>query len=183
MVSSPTVLVGASESSSVPAPTKSSIVPLLIAVALGVLIGTSSVGVAGYYLMRSGKLSLQRGAISKSEPIIPVMGRALVLEPLLVNLADPGGGSYLRVALTLRVADVPGKKDVEPNKEKAKDSDAVVAAVRDTVLAVLGRQTAEELLAPGGKEKLKAELKSSMAMHNSDLKVIDVFFTDFLVQR
>jgi flagellar basal body-associated protein FliL len=30
---------------------------------------------------------------------------------------------------------------------------------------------------------LKAELKKALSEHNADLKVIDVFFTDFLVQR
>jgi flagellar FliL protein len=38
-------------------------------------------------------------------------------------------------------------------------------------------------MAADGKEKLKAEIKSALAEHNADLKVLDVFFTDFLVQR
>ena len=58
-----------------------------------------------------------------------------------------------------------------------------VAEVRDTVLAVLGRQTADGLLAADGKGRLKVELKAALAEHNRDLKVMDVFFTDFLVQR
>jgi flagellar FliL protein len=110
----------------------------------------------------------------------------MVLEPLLVNLADAGGSSYLRVAMTLRVADAAQGKDAKPKEEKPKDdkenSDAV-ASVRDTMLTVLGRQTADRLLAADGKEQLKADLKTALAEHNSDLKVIDVFFTDFLVQR
>jgi flagellar FliL protein len=58
-----------------------------------------------------------------------------------------------------------------------------VAAVRDTVLMVLGRQTADGLLAVDGKEHLKSELKAALSERNTDLKVKDVFFTDFLVQR
>jgi len=38
-------------------------------------------------------------------------------------------------------------------------------------------------LASGGKEHLKVELKSALAEQNAKLKVKDVFFTDFLVQR
>ena len=45
----------------------------------------------------------------------------MVLEPLLVNLADAGGSSYLRVALTLRVADATEKKDAKAKEEKSKD--------------------------------------------------------------
>jgi flagellar FliL protein len=48
---------------------------------------------------------------------------------------------------------------------------------------VLGRQTSEGLLSVDGKERLKAELNAAMAEHNADLKVTDMFFTEFLVQR
>jgi flagellar FliL protein len=110
----------------------------------------------------------------------------MALEPVLVNLADPGGSSYLRVALTLRVADVEEGKDAKAKEEKLKEDKAAsdaVASVRDTTLMVLGRQTADGLLAADGKEHLKADLKKAFAEHNADLKVMDVFFTDFLVQR
>jgi flagellar FliL protein len=187
MATSPTVLV---DSSPAPAPVASSskfpVVPLLIAVVVGVLVAALGVGGVVYYLVHSGKLPLQKGGAAKAEVVVPVTTHALVLEPLLVNLADAGGASYLRVALTLRVADAPEKKGAKAKEEKSKDDkdgNEPVAAVRDTTLTVLGRQTAEGLLAPDGKEKLKAELKSALAEHNADLKVTDVFFTDFLVQR
>jgi flagellar protein FliL len=189
MATSPTVLAGAS-STPVPAPVvvpaKFPIVPLVIAVVVGLLIAVLGVGGVMYYLARSGKLPLQGGGAVKAEPAVPVTTHALVLEPMLVNLADAGGNSYLRVALTLRVADVSDRKAVRAKDEKGKDDKTgndVVASVRDTTLTVLGRQTAEGLLSVDGKEHLKAELKSALAEHNTDLKVTDVFFTDFLVQR
>jgi len=105
----------------------------------------------------------------------------------LVNLADGGGNAYLRVGLTLRVADAADKGNEKTKDEKSGDSksgkDADAAAVRDTALAVLGRQTSESLLATDGKERLKAELKTAIAEHNRELKVTDLFFTEFLVQR
>ena len=138
-----------------------------------------------YYLAHTGRLSMQGVTAQKTEAVGPVTTHAMVLEPLLVNLADAGGSSYLRVALTLRVAEAADKKG-KAKDEKGKDdkgAEDAVAAVRDTVLTVLGRQTADGLLAADGKEHLKAELKSAIAEHNPDLKVKDVFFTDFLVQR
>jgi len=191
MATSPTVLAGASTSSS-PAPTlapvtaKLPVVPLLIAVVIGVVVATLSVGGVVYYLAHAGRLQMQGGATQKTESIVTAATHAMVLEPLLVNLADAGGSSYLRVALTLRVADVIDKKGAKANDEKSKNDkgmDDAVAAVRDTVLTVLGRQTADGLLAADGKEHLKTELKAALAEHNSDLKVKDIFFTDFLVQR
>jgi flagellar FliL protein len=188
MATSPTVLAGVSPSSppapvSAPVAAKVPVVPLLIAVVAGVVIATLGVGGVVYYLAHTGRLSMQGGAAQKTEAIGPAATHAMVLEPLLVNLADAGGSSYLRVALTLRVAEAADKKG---NGEKGKDdkgTEDAVAAVRDTVLTVLGRQTADGLLGADGKEHLKTELKSAIAEHNSDLKVKDVFFTDFLVQR
>jgi flagellar protein FliL len=191
MATSPTVLAGVSTSSP-PTPVAASVaakvpvVPLLIAVVAGVVIATLGVGGVVYYLAHTGRLAMQGGTAQKTEAIGPVTTHAMVLEPLLVNLADAGGSSYLRVALTLRIADAADKKGAKVNGEKGKDekgTEDAVAAVRDTVLTVLGRQTADGLLATDGKEHLKAELKSALAEHNADLKVKDVFFTDFLVQR
>jgi flagellar FliL protein len=186
MATSPTVLAGASTSSS-PAPNpapvtaKLPVIPLLIAVVIGVVVATLSVGGVVYYLAHTGRLPTLVGAAQKTEGVAPAATHAMVLEPLLVNLADGGGSSYLRVALTLRVADVADRKSPKANDDKGTDD--VVAAVRDTVLTVLGRQTADGLLDADGKEHLKTELKAALAEHNADLKVKDVFFTDFLVQR
>jgi flagellar FliL protein len=197
MATSPTALAGASPSSSpasvtasapvaAPHAAKFPIVPLLISVAAGVVIATVAVGGGAYYLARTGRLAMQGAATQKTEALALTTTHAMVLEPLLVNLVDAGGSSYLRVALTLRVANVVDKKGAEAEGEKNKGDKGVedgVAAVRDTVLAVLGRQTADGLLAVDGKERLKIELKAALAEHNVDLKVKDVFFTDFLVQR
>src|SRR6267154_1636714 len=191
MATSPTVLAGVSTSSpsaplAAPVAAKFPIGLLLIAVVVVVVIATLVVGGVVYYLAHTGRLPMQGGALQRTEAVAPTTTRAMVLEPLLVNLADAGGSSYLRVALTLRIADVADKKGAKASDEKSKNdkgAEDAVAAVRDTVLTVLGRQTADGLLAADGKEHLKTELKAALAEHNADLKVKDVFFTDFLVQR
>jgi flagellar protein FliL len=195
MATSPTVLAGASSTvppdfppaaAAAPVAAKFPLIPLLIAVVLGVVVATLGVGGVVYYLVRTGRLPGREGAAHRAEAAAPAATHAMVLDPLLVNLADAGGSSYLRIAMTLRVADPAEGKDAKPKEEKPKDgkenSDAV-ASVRDTMLTVLGQQTADRLLAFDGKEELKTELKTALAEHNADLKVMDVFFTDFLVQR
>jgi flagellar protein FliL len=171
---------------SVSEPAKLPVVPLLIAVVLGVVIATLGVGGIVYLLARSGRLPMQSGAVAKAESVVSTM-HSMILEPLLVNLADSGGNAYLRVGITLRVTDAAGKDNEKTKEETGGDSksgkDAEAAAVRDTALAVLGRQTSEGLLATNGKERLKAELKAAIAEHNRELKVTDLFFTEFLVQR
>jgi flagellar FliL protein len=182
MATSPPVIQVSSASD----PVKLPVVPMLIAVVLGVVTATLGVGGIVYFLARSGRLPMQSGVVTKAEPVVSTT-HAMVLEPLLVNLADGGGNAFLRVGLTLRVADATEKGNEKAKDEKSGDSksgkDADVAAVRDTALAVLGRQTSEGLLASDGKERLKAELKSAIAEHNHELKVTELFFTEFLVQR
>jgi flagellar FliL protein len=159
---------------------------MLLAIVTGIVISGLGAGGVVYYLSRSGRVPMERGIAQKGEANVPVATHSMVLEPLLVNLADAGGNSYLRVSLTLRVAVEADKKGAKAKDEKSRDdkgSDDAVAEVRDTVLSVLGRQTADGLLAADGKEHLKAELKVALAEHNSSLKVMDVFYTDFLVQR
>jgi flagellar FliL protein len=162
-------------------PAKLPVLPLLIAVVLGVVIAVSAVGGCLYFLLRSGKLPIQTTAIPAAQAVGPIKTHTVPLEPLLVNLADSSGGAYLRVALTLEVSDLAAAKE-QKSEAKGADKDAN-AAVRDTVLTVLGRQASDALLAPDGKDYLKKELKTALAEHNPEIKVMDIFFTEFLVQR
>jgi flagellar FliL protein len=164
-------------------PVKLPLMPLLIAVVLGVVIATSGVGGIVYYLLRTGKVPIRTATSSTPSAAAPPKTHLVALEPLLVNLADSSGSAFLRMGLTLEIAD-PGdgnqeKKNTE-SKSTPKDTDA---ALRDTALTVLGRETSERLLAPEGKETVKKELKDALAKRNSGVKVVDLFFTDFLVQR
>jgi flagellar FliL protein len=164
-------------------PVKLPVVPLLIAVVLGIVVAVSVVGGALYYLLRSGKLPVQAASASASQPVATVKTHPVALEPLLVNLADSSGSAYLRLALTLQIAEPSGatqEKEGEPKGGGSKGSDA---AVRDTALMVLGRQTSDALLAADGKEHLKKELKAAMAERNPEMRISDLFFTEFLVQR
>jgi flagellar protein FliL len=181
MATSPPMIQGSSASDSVKLPVTS----LLIAVSLGVVVATLGVGGILYLMARSGHLPVQSGVSVKTEPVAS-SAHVMVLEPLLVNLADGSGEAYLRIGLTLRVADIANNekaKDEKSGDGKGISKDADTAAVRDTALGVLGRQTSEGLLAVDGKERLKAALKTALAEHNHELKVTDLFFTEFLVQR
>jgi flagellar FliL protein len=162
-------------------PIRLSMASVLIAMLIGAAI--ASLGFCGllYYFAHSGRLSMRGSAVMKAPPPVETATRLMVLEPLLVNLADEGGSSYLRLSLTLQLASAVTNKSSSTNASGGSADET--AAVRDTALTVLGRQTVESLLAPKGKEYLKAELKKALAEHNADLKVKQIFFTDFLVQR
>ncbi len=163
---------------------------LVVAVLAAVLLAVGAVGAAGYWLVSSGKLPVGGGA-AKVEAAVkpePVKARLVTLDPMLVNLADEGGKSYLRVAMVLRLEDPPPVKGAKPKEEEKPEKGKVVVnesdvIMRDSALGVLGRQMSESLLAADGKERLKAELRAAMQQRVPEVKVLDVLFTEFLVQR
>ena len=187
MTTPPTVLVSAPPDSPTPPANQAKfpMMPLLVAVLTGVVIAGAGIAGSVLFLVRSGRLSsLSRPVATKSVPTVPVETHLLTLDPLLVNLADSSGNAYLRISLALRVADAAkekGGKDKEAASKGGNAEDDSTVAARDTALEVLGRQTSNGLLAADGKERLKAELRAALA--ERDLKVVDIFFTDFLVQR
>lgn len=164
-----------------------SMVMTLVVVIVGVWIGLAGAGGGLYYMVRSGKILLGSGAVSGGAAKSGKETHAIVLEPILVNLADDGGHAYLRLGVTVDILDDPAVIDAKPGaagSEAAKGSkkSELENSVRDTVLTVLGRQTSAALLGPDGKEHLKIELKEAIERGSIRLNVKDLFFTDFLVQ-
>ncbi len=166
----------------------------LIAVVLAMVVTVlGAAGGALFWLTKSGRLPVA-GAAAQVAPL-PVTAkvevtktRMIALEPMLVNLADAGGGCYLRLVMVLRVDEAVPVKGEKPKEEKPPEKGKVVVdeenvTVRDTALAVLGSETSELLLAPDGKDRLKQQLRDALALHMKTLKVEDVLFTEFLVQR
>ena len=161
---------------------------ILVPVLLSTVLTLAVVGGGGFWLLKSGKLSATSTAQTATRPTEAVaVGEAhshvLALDPMVVNLADSGGRSYLRTAVSLRIRDeeTAGKKEEAPKDPKAGDGTA--AALRDTTLIVLSRETADSLLEPDGREVLKKKLDEQYKLHNLDARVLEIYFTEFLVQR
>lgn len=164
-----------------PALIKRSVASLLLTTVAGAVISSAALGGALLYLVRSGRLSLHKGAASKSVSSAEPRTHLLAIDPLLVNLSDSDGSTYARLSITLEVENSTTAEDSKKSDNKSGGGE--VAAVRDTVLTVLGQQTANDLLAVNGKEDLKAKLLKAFNQNNPGLKVRKILFTDFLVQR
>lgn len=145
---------------------------------IGAIIASACFSGAFYFLLRSGRLSVKSAAVRPATPA-RIATHLITIDSLLVNLAGDGG-SYLRLSLALQVADPSMAKNAEQKGGKAGDD---MASLRDAALTVLGEQTAEGLLAPGGKEQLKLALKKAFERRDAVLQVKEIYFTDFLVQR
>jgi flagellar FliL protein len=149
---------------------------LLVVVIFGTWLGLAGGGAAFFYLAKSGKLPIAHaeGTAASSDA-----SHQVVLEPILVNLADEGGHAYLRLGLTLEIV---GEKAAPAAEADAKGKSGPETAIRDIVLTVLSRQTSAYLLGPDGKEHLKIELKEAITKSDLKMNVKDLYFSDFLVQ-
>jgi flagellar protein FliL len=122
-------------------------------------------GAAWYHYSR-----VQASNASTSASSLPA--GVIHLDSFIVNLADQGQITYLRVAIDLGVDKAPDSKESVP-----------IASIRDAIIGVLATRHSEELLTPEGKQKLKQDLIAALNDRVPELGVRDIYFTDFLVQR
>ena len=123
-----------------------------------------------------------RGASSANQEQAAPVRSVLPLESFTVNLADPEEGRFLRATLALGVdGQLP---TIAKGENKPVETGAVsMATIRDSILTVLAQYTSEQLLTPDGKTKLKADLINALNRDVPDLRVREVYLTEFLVQR
>lgn len=113
---------------------------------------------------------------AEAEPEPPPAPTGIVpLEPFVVNLADPSGTRFVRVTMSLVVADEAIAKEIEEEK-------VVHARIRSAILELLALKQSTELVTPEGKTELKKAIAESVAHAAHELKVEDVLFSEFIVQ-
>lgn len=142
---------------------------ILMGIGVVVLLGGGGVGA---YLMLSGggKEDAQASAKGAEAPIPTVLN--MELAPFLVNLADPGGGHYLKTTLTL-----------ELQTERATAwINARLPRVRDRVLLLLSSKESAELLTADGKFRLRDDVLRAVNELMGEDKVSAVYLTEFVVQ-
>ncbi|MGH9353875.1 MAG: flagellar basal body-associated FliL family protein [Terriglobia bacterium] len=137
-------------------------------------------GGGGYVFMSrralaNSKKTNKPEAPAKKADATPVA--VIPLESFVVNLADPGQNSFLRIGITVALA-----KPLPKGSETPADS-PFVPEIRDTILGVLNVWQSSSLLAPDGKAKLKAQLLAALQQRLPELGVADIYFTDFLIQQ
>jgi flagellar FliL protein len=96
----------------------------------------------------------------------------LALEPFLVNLADTDEIRFLKTTFQLGLAEAPDEEVKGP----------IMAAMRDSIISLLSSKTAEQILTPQGKDKLREEVRSRVNSISPKVKVLEVYIVDFVVQ-
>ena len=154
------------------------LVIIIAAVVVVLIIG----GVGAFFALKSpkGGEGAEAGAAqeeaSTEEPAEGEGGEAageanlFPLETFIVNLQVKG--SFLKTDIQLEFA----------SAEEMKSADKEVPRLRDTIIQILSSKTASEILTSEGKEKLKDELRQSVNGLLGGEKVVEVYFTEFIIQ-
>jgi flagellar FliL protein len=153
-----------------------------------VILGAAVLVLAGAGVVGYRKFAAKPAAEPGPEAPKPVVVDPGVvdLEPFVVRLADPAGDRYFRLHVEI----------VLDQKVIAKRADVGLGQVKlvDLVLELLAKKRASELVTVAGKELLREELHASVtklfaeqplydeAVDPAPASVLDVFFTEFLVQ-
>jgi flagellar protein FliL len=137
--------------------------PLLVAVILIMLMGGAGGGYWWY---------LQSKPVVAAPPPEPGI---VTFEPFLVNLADSGSNRFLRLTLRLLV-------EGEEHALEIQEDEVDKAKVRSAILELLTAQQSEALTTQEGKVALKKAIATSATKALHDTKVVDVLFTEFVVQ-
>jgi len=119
---------------------------------------------------------LNRGLVEAAPKVTPLAERGLIaFEPFMVNLSDGGGTRFLKVSLQLVMEN-------EAAAAKVGGSPVVLSRVRSDILELLTEQTAASLVTPEGKQSLKSAIKARVTDAVEQKQVIDVLFSEFVVQ-
>lgn len=155
------------------APKKSKMM-LLIVLVVAVL----ALGGGGFFLYtkfmghKADPAKVEEAAHKEKKEVAEGVGEMVVLEPFIVNLADPKGKRYLKLKISLEVE----------GAEVAKKTEKVVPKLRDTVIMLLTGLTFEEVMTPEGKLMIRDELTERFNQMLRPDKVKHIYFTEFMVQ-
>jgi len=160
---------------------------------IGILGGSLVLGAAvaaaivmGLVPVPFGPAAEARAAAEKAKPPVTVM---YPLKEQVVNLSDKGATKYLKAAVTLEFIDTKlkdppvGAAVAQQQTDFATDVSPYQAIIQDALVTTLSSKSSADLLKPDGKDQLKADLMNTVnhALHD-DEKVVNVYFTSFIIQ-
>ena len=146
---------------------KKLILPIaILVVILGLVVAASQLGWLSIPGLSKGTKAEPSG--SEKEETGPIVK----LNPLVINLKDENGRSYLKTTIALEL----GKKNqLEEVKKRT-------SLLTDLVILTLGDKRLEELKQPESKESLKQELLSKMNQQFPSKMIKSVYFDEFLYE-
>lgn len=137
---------------------------LLVLVGTAFALKTYAPGLVPF--LGGGSGSVSSGSADGPKELFP-------MEDIIVNLMDPSGKRYLKVAITLEIGNPKVKEQIN----------ARMTQIRDQVILLLSGKTFSDISTPDGKNLLREEIKMACNKAINDPQAVTaVYFTDFVVQ-
>ncbi|HOH45772.1 MAG TPA: flagellar basal body-associated FliL family protein [Syntrophales bacterium] len=137
-----------------------------IIVAAVVLLVLGGGGAGAYFF-------LNKSAGKKAQaPAKPPIGAVWAPDVFIINLADTDADRYLKITMNFELSDGLAVAELDQMRPK----------VRDMVLGVLTVKSFKDLNNFEGKQRLKEEIAMRLNSQLTRGKVVQVYFTDFVVQ-
>jgi len=125
---------------------------LLLVIGAAVLVLLLAAGAVLFLLMQSGSSEDEFAEDAPVEAQQAVKPRVppvfMALDPITINLADPGVTRFTKIGVTLQLENQAANDQVE----------AFMPAIRNGILRQVSRRTAQDLLNPDGKDQLEADI-------------------------
>lgn len=159
---------------------------LMILTVVSLLAAVGATGTLAYFTLGPGRVTQTSHADLPASKTGPLMD----LGPFIVNLGNVNDRRYLRIAVSLDFqthdpaftkANQTGRMSwLSHFKSELKDKEAIF---KDVIVTTLSDKQPEALGQTSGKDAVKADLISRLNSHmGNDNAVIDVYFTDFVIQ-
>lgn len=100
------------------------------------------------------------------------VGPMYAFDQFIVNLTTQSGRRYLKTTINVELTQPTLTAELDTKR----------AVVRDTVISILSSKSIEEISTSKGKDKLKSEIVERLNEFLVDGKVVDLFFTEFVIQ-
>jgi flagellar FliL protein len=141
--------------------------PLVLILIVGVVAAGAAGGGAWFFLRSRGPAPVAEKKLSE---------HGLVkFEPFVVNLADEGNRHFLKASIQL-VVNTPAEAAEFTEKP------VLLMGARSAIVNTLTEQTSEHLGTAEGKNKLRDALKEHVSASLKEIEVVDVLFSDFVIQ-
>jgi flagellar FliL protein len=132
-------------------------------------------GGGGYYYKTQAAAAHADETPAESHEPSPKDRGLVPFDPFVANLADEGGRRFVRVTVQLVVADALQATEME-------ETPVLKARARAIILELLGMQLADTLVTPDGKVALRQQIAEKVAEALHEIEIVDVLFSDFVVQ-
>lgn len=129
----------------------------------------------GYYYKTTQAAAADGGHEAEAKEVSPKERGLVSFEPFVANLADPGGQRFVRATVQLVVGDVHMATEMT-------ETPVLTMQARAIILELLATQNADTLVTPEGKVALRQAIAERIAETLHEVEVVDVLFSDFVVQ-